>query len=329
MNGIQKVIKYCAMAFAIFLSVTIFGSIVMAVAGVSTGIFGVNAVAGGNKERIRLSEEYSVEEAKTLGIDTIFVDCDAEIVLEQGNVLAINAENVTEDYEIRCDDGTFRIVQDRPKFTIHWLWFEDATAREKVVVTIPEELELEQIKVFSGSGAVSVSDAAAEKVILDSGSGRVAVNTVTADAFFVDSGSGKVTISNTTASESKLTTGSGSVLVEDSELGELEMDTGSGAVNMNRVVAKDAMVDTGSGSVTLTGTLTGTCEFETGSGALAIRLDGQEEEYRVKAECGSGTFRINGRKKEDGSYGSNVKGELLIDSGSGSVNVDFNTPEEE
>ncbi len=329
MNGIQKVIKYCAMAFAIFLSVAILGSIVMAVAGVSTGIFGVNSVVNGNKERVRLAESYSVEAASNMGIEKVLVDCNAEIVLEQGETLSIEAVDVTEDYEIRCADGVFGIVQDRPDFNIHWLWFEDITAREKVVVTIPAEFPLEQIKVVSGSGAVSVSGAEAEKVILDSGSGRVTVNEVKTTGFFVDSGSGKVTVANTTASESELVTGSGAVTVENSELGELLLDSGSGSVTMEQIVAKDANVDTGSGSVAITGTLTGTCEFETGSGSLTIRMDGMEEDYRVKAECGSGAFRINGKKKEDGSYGTNVKGELLIDSGSGSVNVEFNTPEEE
>ena len=49
----------------------------------------------------------------------------------------------------------------------------------------------------------------------------------------------------------------------------------------------------------------------------------------MKAECGSGTFRINGKKVDDGSYGSNLKGEMIIDSGSGSVNVEFNTSVDE
>jgi len=329
MNGIQKVIKYCAMAFAILLSVVILGSIVMAVAGVSTGLFGVDSVVSGNKERVRLSEAYSVEAATNMGIEKILVDCNAEIVLEQGETLSIEAVDVTEDYEIRCADGVFGIVQDRPDFTIHWLWFDDISAREKVVVTVPAEFPLEQIKVVSGSGAVSVSDAEAENVILDSGSGRVTVNEVKATGFLVDSGSGKVSVANTIASEFELVSGSGAVSIENSELGELLLDTGSGAVSMKQIEAKDAKVDTGSGSVAITGTLTGTCEFETGSGSLTIGLDGKEEDYRVKAECGSGTFRINGKKKEDGSYGTNVKGELLIDSGSGSVNVEFNTPEEE
>ena len=74
MNGIQKVIKYCAMAFAAFLSVTILGAIVSVVMAVTTGIAGVNFLLDGGKERVTMVKEYSLEEAKDLGISSILVD---------------------------------------------------------------------------------------------------------------------------------------------------------------------------------------------------------------------------------------------------------------
>lgn len=328
MNGVQKVIKYCAMAFAIFLSVVILGTIVSVAIGVTTGIAGVNFLLDGDEERINLSEEYSVEEAKTLGITSVLVDCNAEITVKPGDVLAIDAVDVTDEYEIRQENGRFSIVQKTPQIKIGF-WFGNASERETVTVTIPQELSMEQVKVLSGSGATAITWITAESVTIDSGSGRVTAEDVTAKHFYVDSGSGRVNITRAKTTETELFTGSGGVTVEDSDLGKLVLDTGSGAVRMENVAATAADVDTGSGAVSFAGVLTDTCEFETGSGSLTIRLDGREEDYRVKAECGSGTFRINGRKKDDGSYGNNVKGELLIDSGSGSVNVEFNTPEEE
>ena len=328
MSEIQKVIKYCAMAFAIFLSVVILGSIVAVVLGVTTGISGISVLSGEDKERIQLYEEYSLEEAKELGITSVLVDCNAEITVKPGEMLTIAAENVTDEYKIRQANGNFSIVQDRPDFNIRF-WFGEVSERESVVVTIPEGLSTEKVTVMSGSGKVFVTGTETEALTVDSGSGRVTVEDVTAKQLYVDSGSGRVSMARVAMSETRLTTGSGSVSIEDAALGKLWLDSGSGAVRMERVEATEAEVDTGSGAVSFEGKLTGTNEFETGSGALTLRLDGKEEEYRVKAECGSGTFRINGKKKDDGSYGSNVKGELLIDSGSGSVNVEFLTPEEE
>lgn len=330
MNGIQKVIKYCAMAFAIFLTVVIFGSIVSVVLGVTTGIAGVNFLMGEDKERINLAQEYTSEEVQSLGIESVLVDCNAEITVKQGEKLAIEAENVTDEYEIRCTNGKFSIVQDVPGVRVNWLFvFDDVTEKEKVVVTIPVAFQPEQVKVNSGSGKVALESFYTDHLVVDSGSGSVSVSDVNTKRLDIDSGSGRVTLVGTTAKETGLITGSGGISAEDAMLGMLRLNSGSGSVTMRNVVAESANVDSGSGSVLVEGLLTGTSEFETGSGSLTLRINGREEDYLVKAECGSGTFRINGKKREDGSYGTDVAGELRIDSGSGSVNVEFNTPEAE
>lgn len=330
MSGIQKVIKYCAMAFAIFLTVVIFGAIVSVVLGVTTGIAGVNFLMGEDKERIDLAQEYTLEEVNNLGIRNVLVDCNAEITVEQGEKLAIEASNVTDEYEIRCSNGKFSIVQETPGIQVNWLFFwEDATEREQVVVTIPVDFSPEQVKVNSGSGKVLLENFQTDNLTVDSGSGSVAVSDVTTKRMHIDSGSGKVSLTRTDAEETGLITGSGGISAEEAKLGRLKLDSGSGSVTFRNVVAENAEVDSGSGSVLMEGKLTGDCEFETGSGSLTLRLDGREEDYLVKADCGSGAFRINGKKREEGSYGTNVEGKLSIDSGSGSVNVEFNTPETE
>lgn len=306
MNGIQKVIKYCAMAFAAFLSVTILGAIVSVVMAVTTGIAGVNFLLDGGKERVTMVKEYSLEEAKNLGITSILVDCDAEITVKQGAKLTIEAKNVTDDYEIRQTKGTFRVVQKTSNYGIN-LGFIDTSKTETVTVTIPEELSVESVKVNSGSGKVKVSD-------------------VTTKSLKIDSGSGKVTLERIEAEETGLNTGSGGILVDDAKLGKLGMESGSGSVTMKDVEAEKVTVDSGSGSVLVEGTLTGKCEFDTGSGSVTLRLDGREEEYLIKADCGSGGLYINGKKKENGNYGTNTEGTLVIDSGSGSVKVEFVTP---
>ena len=304
MNGIQKVIKYCAMAFAVFLSVIIIGSIAAVVLKVVAGVAIGNEISE-SRERVDLSEQYSAEEIAAEGINSILIDCNGEILVQPGDVLSVEASDVVEGYEIRLENGRISLKNREPEFLENWLsWFDDVAVQEKVVVTIPAGFVPDEVKLYSGSGKVSV-----EKL--------------TAGLLFVDSGSGKVLISDASLTETELDAGSGSVTVNNSKLGKLYLDSGSGAIRMENVVAEDADVDSGSGAVKYTGELTGNCDFETGSGSVALTLNGSEEEYRIEADCGSGTFRVNGKKLEDGSYGRNVKGELNIDSGSGSVSVEF------
>lgn len=328
MNGVQKVIKYFAMAFAIFLAVCIFGAIITVVTGVATGIAGVNYLTE-DKDRINLSEQYSAEDIKNFGIKKIYVECDAEIVVKPGDALSVEAFNVTKDYEIRCNDGKICVIQDTPAINFVWNWFEVADAKEKVEITVPEDFAAEEVKINSGSGKVSVSGIDADRMLMYSGSGKVTMESIKSKYLHIDSGSGRVELIECYTEETKLETGSGSVTADEAVLGKLYLNSGSGGVRMRNVISQNAKFDSGSGSVSYTGQLTGACEFETGSGSLTLSLEGQEEEYLVKANCGSGAFRINGQRKEDGVFGENVKGELVIDAGSGSVNIEFNTPVKE
>lgn len=309
MNGVQKVIKYCAMVFAIFLSITIFSAIVTAVISVTACIAGVTELSE-SKERIQLSQQYTVDEIKELGLKDILVDCNAEITVEHGEKLSIEAFNVTDEYEIRCTNGHFYIVQDRQGMFDWMFHLGGSSAREKVVVTIPKEFLPERVEITSRSGKVFVKEMNTEKL-------------------YINSGSGRVTMANVSSNDTELYTGSGKVQIESSTLGKLVLDSGSGAITMEKVTAEDASFDSGSGAVSVTGKLTGSCDFKTGSGSVSLSLDGREEDYRIKADCGSGTFRVNGKKREEGSYGTNVAGELLFDTGSGSVNLEFLTSEKE
>lgn len=305
MNEIQKIIKYCAMAFAGFLSVVIIGSIVAGLLSVLAGIT-VGKDIFSDKERVNFSERYSQEQ----GIHSIMVDCDAEILVKQGEELSVEAVQVTKDCEISLENGRICITHRERDFLMNWFsWFDTADGA-KVVITVPEELMLKEAVIDSGSGRVSVSDLTGELLSISSGSGRVNVTNTVMEKTVLDSGSGKVT-------------------VKDSVLGKLYLDSGSGTVMMEHVVASGVELDSGSGAVSLSGELTGNCDFSTGSGAVSLILTGSEEEYCIEADCGSGAFRVNGRKREDGSYGTNVKGKLRIDSGSGSVDVEFTGQEAE
>lgn len=303
MNSIQKIIKYCAMAFAGFLSVVIIGSIVAGLLSVLAGLT-VGKDIFGDRERVNLSERYSKEQLAEQGIHGIMVDCNAEILVKQGEELSVEAVQVTKDCEIRPENGRICVTHRERDFLMNWFSWFDTVAEAKVVITVPEEFMLKEL-------------------VIDSGSGRVSVSDLTGELLSISSGSGKVNVTNTVMEKTGLESGSGKVTVKDSVLGKLYLDSGSGAVMMERVVAREVELDSGSGAVSLNGELTGNCDFSTGSGAVSLILTGNEEEYCIEADCGSGAFRVNGRKREDGSYGTNVKGKLRIDSGSGSVDVEF------
>ncbi len=326
MKGIQKVIKYCAMAFAIFLSVTIFASIAAALLAVVAGTaeISIGGITYGEKERVELFESYTKEEIEELGIERILIDCPAEIVIKQGAELSVHAENVTEEYELRCKDGKLSLKSSESE-VFRWVFhiFDGGVREEKVTLTVPEGYVPKQVEVNSGSGSATVTDLTVSELRINSGSGAVSLQGIHAEQCSIDSGSGRVYGKELYAQSTGIDSGSGRIFIESAELGKLRLNSGSGAVELTGVTAENAEVESGSGSITLTGKLTGVCDFDSGSGKVTLHLDGREADYRIVADCGSGAFRVNGRKLQDGSYGSNVCGELRFDSGSGAVTVEF------
>ena len=303
MNTIQKIIKYGAMAFAAMLAISILGAIVTFLFGIMVG---VERETKSGENRISVTEEYTKEQIEEENIDTLLVEFSGKITIKPGEVLKIEAVDVPEDFVVECRNGKITVKERKDNSPIHWIvsFGDGFSTEESVTITIPEGLDFKRLEVNSGSG-------------------RVAVEEVSTKTLLVDSGSGSVEFHGVKAEETVLNTGSGAVTVADSDLGKVTLDSGSGKVKMQQVAARDADVKTGSGKVEFEGELTGECEFDTGSGAVQLTIKGSKDEYRVDAECGSGSFRLNGKKIDDGTFGRNVKGEINVDSGSGSVSIDF------
>lgn len=311
------------MAFAVFLSVIIFGSVMTALLGVAGVVSGVDGNGFyGNENRINLSESYSLAEIQELNIERISIEASEEIVIKPGAELSIEAENVTDNYKIRCSNGTLRFYSTKARFYFFRI-FGNWSERGKVTVTVPEGYTPKEVKVYSGSGRVRIENLNTEQLTVDSGSGEVAISVLSTEYLYMDTGSGRVSMTDVSARETRIDSGSGRVTAENSGLGRLYLDSGSGAVEFQNVTAEEADVDSGAGRVEWTGELTGKCRFDTGSGGVGLRLAGSESEYLIKIDSGSGSVRINDRKVEDGSYGTNVRGEIRIDSGSGLVKLNF------
>lgn len=303
MNAIQKVIKYGAMAFAVMLSISIMGAIVTFLFGIMVGVEKETKSA---TERNSFSQEYTKEMLAAEKVDTLWVDFSGKITIKPGEVFKIEAVDVSEDFAVECRNGKITIKEREDNSPIQWVVSlgEGFSWDQQVTITVPSDLELKLLEVNSGSGKVSVEEIKTKSMVMDSGSGSVEMRGVS-------------------AAETSLNTGSGSVTITDSDLGKAKLDSGSGKVKMQQVIVMDADVKSGSGKVEFEGELTGDCDFDTGSGSVQLTIKGSEEEYRVEAECGSGSFRLNGKKIDDGIYGRNVKGEISVDSGSGAVSIEF------
>ena len=185
------------------------------------------------------------------------------------------------------------------------------------------ELELD-----NGSGEVLVSGHRG-RVSADTGSGSVKITDCECE-IVADTGSGSVDIQKGKGSVSA-DTGSGRVEVSEFA-GALAADTGSGSVVAHRVSdVRSLDVDTGSGSVTIEGDLSAltSVNIDTGSGSVSLRSSAQPSlELRIDAGSGGVEVEAPGATIHESQDVWTVRmkegaGRGVIDTGSGSVDIDF------
>jgi DUF4097 and DUF4098 domain-containing protein YvlB len=186
-----------------------------------------------------------------------------------------------------------------------------------------------EIYLDSGSGAVVV-EGHRGRVRADTGSGSVKISNCECD-ILADTGSGAVDVRKGKGKVSA-DTGSGHVKVEEFA-GPLLADTGSGGVSARGLSDVRALeLDTGSGSVNIEGDLSALArvDIDTGSGSVTLRSSAGQPSLELRIDTGSGGVAVEapGASVRESDDVTIVKmkdglGSGVIDTGSGSVNLDF------
>ncbi len=283
------------------------------------------------------TETFAASEIKSLEMEEL----SGELIIEpwEQDYIEVNYEDIPEDYVIRNAGGVLVIENEVNFFFINMIFAETPKIHIRVPVnSVFEDVIIDKgsgsmkligitadvVDVDSGSGAVNISEVDSEDFYINSGSGLVNISRVNADEVCVDSGSGAVTLSEINTRKTVLDSGSGTVTVKDSVTGETSVDTGSGYISFEDVTAENMALESGSGRVKYTGWLTGDCVFDTSSGSVNLEVYGEEEDYNIRADLGSGGLYINGAKARDTEIEYDDADNLLIfDTGSGRVSVKF------
>lgn len=340
----KQLIKYAALIFALILSASIIGGCLTAGVAVARMIAEkTEGQAGGNGNDIWYRDEEGnviflgfhfgknsgevksgTEQFAGSDIDSLDIEVGSgDLIIEvwENDYISVDYENIPVEYEIYEEDETLVIER---KDNITFVWNVSFTEKQKIHVRVPSSLVYKRVDVEKGSGSAKVIGLLAEEIFVDNGSGGLGVSGVTTKKLHVDSGSGGVNISGITAERSVFYSGSGSFVVQNCELGEVSMDSGSGFVNLENVIAKNLVLDTGSGRVDVSGKLTGNCMFESGSGSINVVIDGNEKDYDIRTDMGSGSFYLNGKKENDNNIEhADAEHLLVFDAGSGRVSVEF------
>ena len=266
MNSVQKVIKYLALAFAIFLSVSIIG-------GIITGLTGVSYILSGrDNEAVGEMQVYPIEgEISSLSVDL----SGAQLKIQTADKFSVESNH---NYiSVKAENGNLRIYETKKLFSVYP---KGAT----VILKVPENFVFDEASV-------------------DTGAGKVEIETLACDVLELSLGAGKADIKNLTAnSNAKIDGGAGELNIDGGKLCNLNLDMGVGKLTLKSRIEGKSQLDYGVGETNLI--LLGSKDdykIELDKGIGEARLDGESMrddsvygwgENRIEIDGGIGAINI-------------------------------------
>lgn len=281
MTTIQRIIKYCATAFAIFIIVSI----------VSAVLFGLNMFSEflgfQRKERMQETQSNSIhtevgkeekaeKEFDNTQIAKLKIDIEyATLTIQQGEKFKV-ASN-TSNIEAKQIDDQLTIREKNVNL------FRTNSPR-RIIVTIPKNTILDTIKIEAGAGEINIEKLQCKKLDLDIGAGKTTVQDI------------EVT------QKAEIEGGAGKVEILSGEIANLDLDMGVGTFK-------------------LASSLLGNSEINAGVGKLEVILKNGIENYNIKANKGIGSITLGGKEVSNKSTYGQGENNIKIEGGIGSIEI--------
>ena len=244
MTTAQKIIKYIATAFAIFLIVTIISAIL------SGGYALLRAFGLIHVDKNIVTEELKVissevKEISTLKIDLSCTNLDVKI----GDNFKVETNN--SKITFTNDNGSVKIKEENR----NWL---NNNKESNLIIYIPRDMiAIDETKIETGAGKINIEKLNTQSLYLELGAGDVYIKnlTVTKEAK-IDGGLGRTELKSCEINNLKANLGMGDFVFNGKLTGKNEIDSGVGAIDIDLMDNKGNYkinVSKGLGNVTLDG----------------------------------------------------------------------------
>lgn len=225
MTTAQKIIKYFAIAFAIFLIVSIISLILFGVYALS-GVLGLK-----NNSKIDVSSNMQTVDIGNKGNILNLTDITSlDIEVKYTNLIIKNGD--TFHYETNNDNIIYKENHNTIKIEEKGKWLFSDT-ESNLIIYIPENFDLNKINIEAGAGKVEIENLNVDNLDLELGAGEASIS--------------NLNIRNNT----KLEGGAGRLNILDGNINNLDLDMGIGEININSFITGDSDIDAGIGILNL------------------------------------------------------------------------------
>ena len=220
MTTAQKVIKYIATAFAVFLIITIISAIL------NGGYALLNTFGLIHKKENMVTEDLKVisseiKEVSTLQIDLAFTNLD----IKRGNDFKVETNN--SKITFANDNGNVKIKEEN----LNWL---NDNNESNLIIYIPEDkIAIDETEIETGAGKINIEKLNTQSLYLELGAGDVHIENVVATVETkVDGGVGKTELKSCEINNLKANLGMGDFVFSGKLTGKSEIDSGVGAIRI-------------------------------------------------------------------------------------------------
>ncbi len=265
MSDVQRIIKYCSIAFAIFLIYTI-------LSGLMGGILSIGNIFDNDDTIAEKLDGLDIEgNVSIINIDVASVD----ITVKTGDKLS--AETNNKDIEVREENNKLFITEKKRN------WYKNNNT--DLVVYIPENMIFDGIAIESGAGKVNIDKVFTKKLYLELGAGKVNINYLNVE------------------DEATIEGGAGNFILKDGVINDLDLDMGVGKLEIKSKLTGNNKIDAGVGTldIDLIGSIND-YKINVEKGIGSIKVDGNEMKdnstigngfNKIDIDGGVGSMKVN------------------------------------
>ena len=245
MTTAQKVIKYLATAFAVFLIITIISAILSGGYALLSALGLIHTNKDIVTENLKVISK-EVKEVTTLKIDLAYTNLD----IKTGDDFKVETNNSNITFEE--NNGSVKIKEENRN------WLKNDNISSNLIICIPEDMiAIDETKIQTGAGKINIEKLNTQSLYLELGAGDVYIeNVIATGETKIDGGVGKTELKSCEINNLKANLGMGEFTFSGKLTGKSKIDSGVGAINIDLIDNKNNYkidVSKGLGNVTLDG----------------------------------------------------------------------------
>lgn len=227
MTTTQKIIKYLAIAFALFLVISIFSIIF----GLSREII---SSINSDKKDSKLLEEYTTISNNVNNIESFKIDISNDnIEIKEG-----------EKFEVKTNDPDVKFYHENSKVKIKtdktFSWHLSNSSRGTIIIYLPNEFNITELDLNLGAGKIDIDKIFVETLLMNLGAGTMTAKEINVyEKATINGGAGNINIYSGTINNLNLKLGAGNASIESDLTGSNTLTTGVGKLNLGLSRSKD------------------------------------------------------------------------------------------